>query len=765
MGSRFQSHQLSNGLYVSGRPEQPKEKTPTMSSVAMPYTGSDIKKSGELGKMFDIPMDGSRSRKSGPINNTPSRTGSFGGSASRSGQLNSVNRAGSGSSGGVSGSASLKKTNSGPLNKHGEPLKKSSGPQGLITSGPITSGPLNSSGALRKASGPLESTGSMKLHRDASIVNNPAVTHLSQDGEYSFHKSFAKLILWSIILLFVMGFIAGGFILGAVHNPILLVVVVILFAVVATVFTWNTCWGRRAIIVFVADYPDTQLRTAKDGQFVKVSGHTPDLLAEQFCSLMTREGYHHEDHAQPKPVRINETSASQLNGQGIPSGSNPVEMQQYSDGVSSLPSNDIAKPSNSDNLSVSSSQNIQGPPMVSPPGNTQVMQISQGLLPGVSMTSRPQQPELLPSLQQQQPSPQHHQHSLIQQRHPQYQRSSMMFSPNSMPHSNTIGQNTNMQLGATANKLSPLQLQLMQQQQQQLQPQQQQQPQMHRKMMGGLGTVGMGNIGNNMVGLGGLNNVVGIGGIRGVGITGISAPMGSIGQNSMNLAQASNLSNALRSGTLTPAQAAFVAKIRLAQNRSNMLGAPHASISGMAEGRQLLPGSAGLSMLGPSMNRANINQMQRTAMGAMGPPKLMPGMDPYMNQQQQQQQQKQQQLQQQQLQLQQPQNHQLQQQQQEFTSPLQTVISPPQVGSPSSMGIPHQMIRQQQQASPQQMSQRTPMSQQFSSGAVHPMNAGNMEACPASPQLSSHTMGSVGSITNSSMDLQGVNKNNSIGNA
>lgn len=303
MGSRFPSHQLSSGLYVSGRPEQPKEKTPTMSSVAMPYTGGDIKKSGELGKMFDIPMDGSRSRKSGPINNAPTRTGSFGGATSHSGQLNSVSR-GSVSAGGVSGSASLKKTNSGPLNKHGEPIKKSSGPQGggtavsrqnsgplppvlpttgLITSGPITSGPLNSSGAPRKASGPLESTGSMKLH-SASIVNNQAVAHLSQDDEYSFRKSFPKPILWAIILLFVMGFIAGGFILGAVRNPILLVVVVVLFAVVATVFTWNTCWGRRAITGFIASYPDAELRTAKDGQFVKVSGVCPDFKIHLFTS-------------------------------------------------------------------------------------------------------------------------------------------------------------------------------------------------------------------------------------------------------------------------------------------------------------------------------------------------------------------------------------------------------------------------------------------------------------------------------------------------
>ena len=69
-----------------------------------------------------------------------------------------------------------------------------------------------------------------------------------------------------------MGFIAGGFILGAVHNAILLIVVVILFGLVAASFTWNTYWGRRSIMGFVAHYPDSELRTAKNGQFVKVSG-------------------------------------------------------------------------------------------------------------------------------------------------------------------------------------------------------------------------------------------------------------------------------------------------------------------------------------------------------------------------------------------------------------------------------------------------------------------------------------------------------------
>eukprot|EP00262_Sarcandra_glabra_P001912 TRINITY_DN1208_c2_g4_i1.p1 TRINITY_DN1208_c2_g4~~TRINITY_DN1208_c2_g4_i1.p1 ORF type:complete len:497 (+),score=60.04 TRINITY_DN1208_c2_g4_i1:114-1493(+) len=273
----------------------------------MPYTGGDIKKSGELGKMFDIHVENSKSRKSGPIANAPSRTGSFGGAASHSGPINtnvagrsSYSTSGPVSSASIPGSASVvtggsnrQKSNSGPLNRHGDPVKKSSGPQsggvtpvvrqnsgslppvlpttGLITSGPISSGPLNSSGAPRKVSGPLDSVGSIKLH-STSMVHNQAVTNLSKEDDYSFRRSFPKPILWSVILLFVMGFIAGGFILGAVHNAILLIVVVVLFSAVAALFTWNTCWGRKAVTGFISRYPDAELRTAKDGQYVKVSG-------------------------------------------------------------------------------------------------------------------------------------------------------------------------------------------------------------------------------------------------------------------------------------------------------------------------------------------------------------------------------------------------------------------------------------------------------------------------------------------------------------
>ncbi|URE39452.1 hypothetical protein MUK42_08075 [Musa troglodytarum] len=320
MGSRFPSHQLSNGLYVSGRPEQPKEKPPTLSSIAMPYTGGDIKKSGELGKMFDLHME--KSRKSGPLPSAPLRNGSFGGAAPHSGPVMPNASGRSSYSGSLSSavpvsnsSVNRQKSNSGPL-KHGDSIKKSSGPQsgginpmarqnsgplppplpatGLITSGPINSGPLNSSGAPHKVSGPLNSIRSVKLHNTA-VVHNQAVTNLGQEEDYSFKGSLPKPILWSVVLLFVMGFIAGGFILGAVHNAVLLIVVVIIFGAVSSLFIWNTCFGRRAIIGFISQYPDAELKTAKDGQYVKVTGrNVVDFYISDFQSglrALVKAGY------------------------------------------------------------------------------------------------------------------------------------------------------------------------------------------------------------------------------------------------------------------------------------------------------------------------------------------------------------------------------------------------------------------------------------------------------------------------------------------
>lgn len=334
-----------------------------------------------------------------------------------------------------------------------------------------------------------------------------------------------------------------------------------------------------------------------------------------------------------------------------------------------------------------------------PRGNS----LSQG---GVSMPSFYQQQQ-----QQQQP-----QHSLLQQ---QLQRSSATMVT-SNPMLNAIGQNSNMQqLGNhMLNKTSPFQLQLLQQQQQ---------SQMQRQMMIGSPGIGGRNIGGNHNPMVGVGNVMAMGGARaGTGnmspmTTTISAGMGTssnMGQNHpMNMNQAATLGNVisqqLRSGQLTQAQAAaFVAtKLRMAQSKPNVLSGPAGQSSGsQAASRQIHPGSSGLSMLGSGFNRANdMNPMQRNV---MAPPKMMSGMNLYMNHQQ----------------------------QLGSTSQPQPVLSPPQQqGGSASIGMP------------QQMSQPTPLSPQISFLAGQPpMSAGNQEGA-ASPQLSSQTLGSVGNMASSPM--------------
>ncbi|KAL1538079.1 protein PHYTOCHROME-DEPENDENT LATE-FLOWERING-like [Salvia divinorum] len=561
-----------------------------------------------------------------------------------------------------------------------------------------------------------------------------------------------------------------------------------------------------AVAIHIGEIEDAEYLAAEDYLLTLPNNHMANLLAVQYSKLMIREGYHMEDHVQPKPVCMIPNPGTSTPGIA-PNSAAPENMQQFSEGVSLQQSSDVAKPSDSGNST--SLQNIQGPRMLSP-GSTKAIQISQGL----PMPQQPQQPEQLQPMQQQPQQP---------QQHPQFQK---MLSTNQMQHPNNIAQNANMQLGPQmTNKTTALEFQLMQQQQL-LQPQQQSAVQ--RKMMSGLGNVGMDNISSNMVGLGvgGLGNATGIGGARGVSGSGISAPMGSMpnkgnmNQNPMNLTSAASRTNGIRSGALTPQHAASMKMKMGNQNRANMLGNLQSSTSstgGIPGARQMHPRSAVSMRSLAALNRANMSQMQRTT---MGPPKV-PEMNLNINQQQQQhqlqqhqqhhqlqqpqqqqqqqqqlwqpqqqlhlqqlQQQQQQQLQrlqqlqlqqlqqlrqqqQQQLRQQQQQQQQLQQlqqhpqpQQQETTSPFQAVVSPPQVRSPPSVGMPRHMNQQQ----PQQMSQRTPMSPQLSSGAIHPMGAGNPEACPASTQLSSQTMGSVGSITNSPMELQGVNKSNFVNN-
>lgn len=240
MGSRIPSHQLSNGLYVSGRPEQLKERQPTIGARAVPYTGGDVKKSGELGKMFDIPVV-DHSSTLPPSMKPPTRPSS-----------SSQHSSGSVRSGPNSGSGPIpKKSSSGPL----VPLQ----PTGLITSGPLGS-------SVGRRSGQLEPSASM-----GKTVYGSSVTTLGFD-DLRLGFKVSKKVMWVFLVVALMGLVVGAFVMVTVKKPVILVAVAAVLVPAVLVILWNIAWKKKGLLAFLRRYPDAELRGAIDGQYVKVTG-------------------------------------------------------------------------------------------------------------------------------------------------------------------------------------------------------------------------------------------------------------------------------------------------------------------------------------------------------------------------------------------------------------------------------------------------------------------------------------------------------------
>ncbi|KAL9237045.1 hypothetical protein vseg_011635 [Gypsophila vaccaria] len=252
MSSRTQSHQLSNGLYVSGRLENPpNSSTPRASSsasrAAVPYTGGDLSKSGELAKMFDLSLTVSASSSLPSTPKLPSRAPSLPTSGSGP-QPHLPSR--------LSGSGRL----SGPKKSSG-PLPPPLHPTGLITSGPLTS----SGGPARR---PVPEPGPAG---QGKMVYGAAVTNMGKEGE-RYGMRVARGVMWGFGIVVMMGVLVGVFLMVAVKKPVILVAVGSVLLPVILGFGWSYLWRRRAVLGFVSSFPDTELRGALDGQFVKVTG-------------------------------------------------------------------------------------------------------------------------------------------------------------------------------------------------------------------------------------------------------------------------------------------------------------------------------------------------------------------------------------------------------------------------------------------------------------------------------------------------------------
>lgn len=247
MGSRTGAHQLSNGLFVSGRPEQPKDRAPAMASCAVPYTGGDVRKSGELGKMYGVSGE-----MTGPkVMRALSRA------SSSSQQQNSVPIR----SGPSSGELPHKSNNSGPIAKKSS-SSSFSGPI-MTPTGLITSGPLGAS--VGRRSGHLEPAVS-----STKVQYGPAVTRLSVQTKLGFRVS--KLATWLFLVMFLMALVVGAFVMVAVKKAMVLIALAGIIAPAVVLVIWNFAYKERSFMGFLKRYPNAGFRDANDGQFIKVNG-------------------------------------------------------------------------------------------------------------------------------------------------------------------------------------------------------------------------------------------------------------------------------------------------------------------------------------------------------------------------------------------------------------------------------------------------------------------------------------------------------------
>ncbi|CAA0826493.1 Ubiquitin-specific protease family C19-related protein [Striga hermonthica] len=257
MSTRTGSHQLSNGLMVSGRPEQQlKDRQPTMASRAVPYTGGDIKKSGEIGRMYGVDVSGGDHH---PPTGGPPKLPSRPPSASQ-------HNSGSARSGSNSGQMGPRTTNSGPMSKKSSSSSFSGPmtpiqPTGLITSGPLSTGSNRRSGQLDAPTGPSSFN---------KAAYGSAVTSLGEDMKLGFRVS--RVAMWMFLVVVVMGVVVGAFLMAAVKKPVVLVAVVAVLVPAVVILIWNYAYKKRGIVGFLKNYPDAELRGAIDGQFVKVTG-------------------------------------------------------------------------------------------------------------------------------------------------------------------------------------------------------------------------------------------------------------------------------------------------------------------------------------------------------------------------------------------------------------------------------------------------------------------------------------------------------------
>ncbi|KAK2989914.1 hypothetical protein RJ640_008881, partial [Escallonia rubra] len=106
-------------------------------------------------------------------------------------------------------------------------------------------------------------------------MNDLSNTPLTDAGHRHYTcKPIPTLAIYVLALLFLIGLGVSIFILAVVHNALFLLLLLSLAALVAAFLLWNSLNWRRngAVLFYLRSFPDSDLRFARDGDLVKITG-------------------------------------------------------------------------------------------------------------------------------------------------------------------------------------------------------------------------------------------------------------------------------------------------------------------------------------------------------------------------------------------------------------------------------------------------------------------------------------------------------------
>ncbi|KAM7476558.1 hypothetical protein LguiB_023801 [Lonicera macranthoides] len=110
-----------------------------------------------------------------------------------------------------------------------------------------------------------------------NLSNGAATSSLAEQQQHRHCyncKPIPPLAIYILLPLFFIGLVFSIFILAVVHNALFLVILLSLSSLIAAFLLWNNLNSRTnaSLLLYLRSFPDSDLRYARDGDIVKITG-------------------------------------------------------------------------------------------------------------------------------------------------------------------------------------------------------------------------------------------------------------------------------------------------------------------------------------------------------------------------------------------------------------------------------------------------------------------------------------------------------------